>query len=61
MSSHTPLTPASELAGKNTIRFPNESQAYRRARDALLAEEIELSGTSSEWPSSAVRCRRAAK
>src|SRR5882757_4061496 len=42
MSSHTPLTPASELAGKNTIRFPNESQAYRRARDALLAEEIEL-------------------
>jgi predicted dithiol-disulfide oxidoreductase (DUF899 family) len=42
MSSHSPLTPASELAGKNTIRFPNESQEYRRARDALLAEEIEL-------------------
>src|SRR5258707_12426392 len=42
MSSHTPLTPASELAGRNTIRFPNENQEYRRARDALLAEEIEL-------------------
>jgi predicted dithiol-disulfide oxidoreductase (DUF899 family) len=42
MSSRTPLTPASELAGKNTICFPNESQEYRRARDALLAEEIEL-------------------
>jgi predicted dithiol-disulfide oxidoreductase (DUF899 family) len=42
MSAHTPLAPASELAAKNTIRFPNESQEYRRARDALLAEEIEL-------------------
>jgi predicted dithiol-disulfide oxidoreductase (DUF899 family) len=42
MSAHTPLTPASELAARNTVRFPNESQEYRRARDALLAEEIEL-------------------
>lgn len=36
------LTPAMELAKKNDVRFPNESEEYRRARDALLAEEIEL-------------------
>jgi predicted dithiol-disulfide oxidoreductase (DUF899 family) len=36
------LTPAAELAAANPIRFPNESEAYRRARNALLAEEIEL-------------------
>lgn len=36
------LTPASELAKKNKVRFPNESPEYRRAREALLAEEIEL-------------------
>jgi predicted dithiol-disulfide oxidoreductase (DUF899 family) len=42
MSANTALTPASELASKNAVRFPNESQEYRRARDALLAEEIEL-------------------
>lgn len=36
------LTPAIELARKNGVHFPNESAAYREARDALLAEEIEL-------------------
>ena len=36
------LTPARELAARNTARFPNESAEYRRAREALLAEEIEL-------------------
>lgn len=36
------LTPASELAQKSKVRFPNESQEYRQAREALLAEEIEL-------------------
>jgi len=36
------LKPAIELAMKNGVRFPNESAAYREARDALLAEEIEL-------------------
>lgn len=36
------LTPAAELAGRNPVRFPNESDAYREARNALLAEEIEL-------------------
>jgi predicted dithiol-disulfide oxidoreductase (DUF899 family) len=41
MSADT-LTPASELARRNKVRFPNESPEYRRARDALLAEEIEL-------------------
>jgi predicted dithiol-disulfide oxidoreductase (DUF899 family) len=37
-----PLVPAAELARRNGMRFPNESDDYRRARDALLAEEIEL-------------------
>ena len=36
------LTPAAELANKNTIRYPNESAQYRTARLALLTEEIEL-------------------
>ena len=36
------LKPASELARTNATRFPNESDEYRRARDALLVEEIEL-------------------
>lgn len=36
------LVPAAELARDNRARFPNESAEYRRARNALLAEEIEL-------------------
>jgi predicted dithiol-disulfide oxidoreductase (DUF899 family) len=36
------LTPALELAARSTLRFPNESAEYRRARQALLIEEIEL-------------------
>jgi predicted dithiol-disulfide oxidoreductase (DUF899 family) len=36
------LTPAAELAAKNPIRHPNESTEYRRARQKLLVEEIEL-------------------
>jgi predicted dithiol-disulfide oxidoreductase (DUF899 family) len=36
------LTPATELAAKNKVQFPNESSEYRHARNALLAEEIEL-------------------
>ncbi|ACI59104.1 putative dithiol-disulfide oxidoreductase (DUF899 family) [Rhizobium leguminosarum] len=39
---HQHLVPAAVLAAKNGVRFPNESEAYRSARDALLAEEIEL-------------------
>jgi predicted dithiol-disulfide oxidoreductase (DUF899 family) len=42
MCADTVLTPATELAGRNSVRFPNESPEYRRARQALLAEEIEL-------------------
>lgn len=42
MGTQQALAPASELAKKNGVRFPNESADYRRARDALLAEEIEL-------------------
>ncbi|MEO6968678.1 MAG: DUF899 family protein [Rhodanobacteraceae bacterium] len=36
------LVAASELAQRGHMRFPNESADYRRARTALLAEEIEL-------------------
>jgi predicted dithiol-disulfide oxidoreductase (DUF899 family) len=36
------LAPATELARQDGARFPNESEEYRSAGDALLAEEIEL-------------------
>jgi predicted dithiol-disulfide oxidoreductase (DUF899 family) len=36
------LVPARELAARNKTHHPNESQAYREARNALLVEEIEL-------------------
>ena len=42
MATRNTLTPASELARNSRVRFPDESEAYRRAREALLAEEIEL-------------------
>jgi predicted dithiol-disulfide oxidoreductase (DUF899 family) len=42
MATDQILRPAKELAAKNSSRFPNESEEYRRARNALLAEEIEL-------------------
>jgi predicted dithiol-disulfide oxidoreductase (DUF899 family) len=42
MADSQELTPAGELAATNTAHFPNESVAYRAARNALLAEEIEL-------------------
>lgn len=42
MDMPTTLAPAMDLATNNGVRFPNESYAYRQARDVLLAEEIEL-------------------
>jgi predicted dithiol-disulfide oxidoreductase (DUF899 family) len=36
------LVSAVELAGRSKAAFPNESAAYRDARNALLVEEIEL-------------------
>ncbi len=42
MTAMQTLAPAVELAAKSDTRFPNESAAYRKARTALLAEEIEL-------------------
>jgi len=36
------LKPASELARTNKARFPNESAEYRRSRQNLLVEELEL-------------------
>ncbi|SOZ15332.1 conserved hypothetical protein [Cupriavidus taiwanensis] len=42
MEATSTLTPATELAQRNPVHFPNESAEYRKARNALLAEEIEL-------------------
>ena len=42
MTAKRALAPAKELALKSAVRFPGESDEYRRARDALLVEEIEL-------------------
>ena len=42
MADDTILIPAAELAAENKAHFPNESPEYRRPRNALLAEEIEL-------------------
>src|SRR5450755_4156679 len=42
MATQQQLKPASELAHKNGVRFPNESDEYRRRREMLLTEEIEL-------------------
>jgi predicted dithiol-disulfide oxidoreductase (DUF899 family) len=42
MADSPSLISAAELAARNKYRMPNESADYRRARNALLAEEIEL-------------------
>ena len=42
VATSSTLKPATELACASGMRFPNESVEYRRAREALLAEEIEL-------------------
>lgn len=42
MADTTTLVPAAELVANDHGTIPNESPEYRRARNALLAEEIEL-------------------
>lgn len=42
MAQENTLASATDLAGKNKSHFPNETPEYRQARNALLAEEIEL-------------------
>ncbi len=42
MTGNHTLAPALTLARQNDVRFPNETEQYRRARTALLAAEIEL-------------------
>jgi len=42
MANPQTLVPADRLVATNSIHFPNESPEYRTARNALLAEEIEL-------------------
>ena len=41
-TANASLTPAGEMAAKRHNRFPGESPAYAAARQALLAEEIEV-------------------
>ena len=38
------LVPAETLARKAQTPFPGETDAHRKAREALLAEEIEFRG-----------------
>ncbi len=42
MTEKPTLAPAQELAKTNKAHFPNESPEYRKARNTLLIEEIEL-------------------
>src|ERR1700761_5902059 len=42
MTADRVLTPAEQLVKSNRAHFPNESAAYREARNALLVEEIKL-------------------
>ncbi len=42
MAKETELTAATTLAERASKPYPNDSAEYRRARTALLAEEIEL-------------------
>jgi predicted dithiol-disulfide oxidoreductase (DUF899 family) len=42
MTAQATLTPAEQLVKANRARFPNESPAYRQARNPLLVEEIKL-------------------
>jgi predicted dithiol-disulfide oxidoreductase (DUF899 family) len=42
MATNQTLRPAAELAALNGAHYPNESAEYRKARNALLAEEIEV-------------------
>jgi predicted dithiol-disulfide oxidoreductase (DUF899 family) len=42
MNATQALTPAQDLVATNQAHFPNETAAYRTARNRLLVEEIEL-------------------
>jgi predicted dithiol-disulfide oxidoreductase (DUF899 family) len=42
MAEMQTLLPARQLAATNVAHFPNESATYRKARNELLVEEIEL-------------------
>src|SRR5205085_6557084 len=42
MADGSTLQPAAAIAQKNRARQPHESAEYRKAREALLVEEIEL-------------------
>jgi len=42
MTDTQTLVPARQLVESNKTHFPNESAAYRKTRNALLVEEIEL-------------------
>ena len=61
MATNQTLRPAAELAALNGAHYPNESAEYRKARNALLAEEIEFAAISSGWRKCAGNCRRAVR
>lgn len=42
MADEAKLVPAEELVAKNRAHWPNESEEYRAARNALLVRELEL-------------------
>ena len=56
MSNMQSLAPAQKLAATNKAHFPNESAEYRRARNALLGEEIELRRQIERVASNVVLC-----
>jgi hypothetical protein len=49
MPDNQTLVPARQFVDTNKARFPNESAEYRKARNALLAEEIELRRSIERW------------
>ena len=52
------LKPAMQMATELRLPVPNESEEYARAREALLASEIELrDGNMNAWRNNAARCR----
>ena len=59
--SGSALKPAAELARRSPVRFPNESDEYRRARERCWPRRSSSGATSSASRSSAAPCRRAAR
>ena len=61
MADGSGLQPAEAMVRKNAASQPNESPEYRKARDALLAEEIELRRHIARVAAQRPPCRPAAR